>query len=355
MNTINVALIGYGLAGSAFHAPMINSMKEFNLKTIYTTNTENESLIRERYPKTVVTAEVAEIFKDKTIDLIVVAAPNEFHYPLAAEAIAANKNVVVDKPFTITSQDADRLIEAAQQKDIVLTVYQNRRWDSDFLTVKKVVESGLLGNLVEFESRIDRFRNSPNENWREEDAPGGGMLYDLGPHLIDQAVNLFGLPEAVTADLRRQRESTKIVDNFELILHYSQLKVTLKSGMLVKIPSPRFVLLGDCGSFVKYGIDVQEEDLVNGLTPMNKKNWGQEPEAQYGSYSVEFGGMNMRGVIESERGDYREYYRNVYRSLIGEAKPAVTPQQARNTIKIIEQALVSNETKSTVNLNGVFV
>jgi predicted dehydrogenase len=355
MDRINVALIGYGLAGSAFHAPMINSMEEFDLKTIYTTKKENESSIRERYPKTAVTAELAEIFKDKTIDLVVVATPNEFHYPLAAEAIAANKNVVVDKPFTITSQDADRLIEAAQQKDVLLTVYQNRRWDSDFLTVKKVVESGFLGNLVEFESRIDRFRNSTNENWREEDAPGGGMLYDLGPNLIDQAVNLFGLPEAVTADLRRQRESTKIVDNFELILHYSLLKVTLKSGMLVKIPSPRFVLLGDRGSFVKYGIDVQEEDLVNGLTPLNKKNWGQEPEAQYGSYSVEFGGMNLHGVIESERGDYREYYRNVYHSLIGKEKPAVTPQQARNTIKIIEQALVSNETKGTINLDGVFI
>ena len=352
MEVINAAVIGYGLAGSAFHAPIISCLEEFNLKTIYTTNKESEKLIRARYPKTAVTADVKDIFKDERLGLIVVAAPNEFHYPLAAEAIAANKNVVVDKPFTITSQDADRLIDLAQQKNVLLTVYQNRRWDSDFKTVKKVMESGMLGNLVEFESHMDRFCSPPKNNWREEDAPGGGMLYDLGPHLIDQAVTLFGLPEAVTADLRNQRDGSKIIDNFELILHYPRLKVTLKSGMLVKIPSPRFILLGDRGSFVKYGIDVQEEDLVNGFTPLNKADWGREPESQSGRISAEAGGLNIDGIVESEKGDYRDYYRNVYQALTGTAKPAVTPQQARNTIRIIELAVKSSGTKCTVPLDG---
>ena len=355
MKTINAAVIGYGLAGRAFHAPIIDCLEEFNLKAIYTKNKASGEEIRRRYPNTAVVTDVQEIFKDETIDLIVVATPNELHYPLAAEAMNAGKNVVVDKPFTITSQDGDRLIELSQQKGTVLSVYQNRRWDSDFLTVKKVIESGLLGNVVEFESHFDRFKNTTDHNWREESGPGCGMLYDLGPHLIDQAVTLFGLPEAVTADLRNQRECKQTIDNFELILHYPNLKVTLKSGMLVKIPTPRFTILGDRGSFVKYGLDVQEEDLVNEFTPLNKADWGKEPDALYGTISTEISGLNIDGVVESERGDYRQYYLSVYRALTGEAPLVVTPQQARNTIKLIEEAIVSNETRRTVDLKNSFL
>lgn len=355
MKTINAAVIGYGLAGRAFHAPIINCLEEFNLKAIYTKNKANREEINRRYPNTEVVTDVKDIFQDDSIELVVIATPNEFHYPLAAEAMAANKNVVVDKPFTITSQDADQLIHLSQQKNAVLSVYQNRRWDSDFLTLKKLIESGILGNIVEFESHFDRFKNTTSNNWREESGPGCGMLYDLGPHLIDQAVNLFGLPQAVTADLRNQRECKETVDNFELILHYPNLKVTLKSGMLVKIPTPRYTLLGDRGSFVKYGLDVQEGDLVNELTPLNKVDWGKEPEAIYGRIATEIGGLNVDGIVESERGDYRQYYLSVYRALVGEAPLAVTPQQARNTIKLIEEAIVSNESKRTIDLDGKLI
>jgi predicted dehydrogenase len=355
MKTINAAVIGYGLAGRAFHAPIINCLEEFHLKAIYTKNKTSGEEIHRRYENTAVVTDVKDIFEDETIELVVIATPNEFHYPLAAEAIAANKNVVVDKPFTITSQDADQLIKLAQEKNTVLSVYQNRRWDSDFLTVKKLIESGMLGKLVEFESHFDRFKNTTNHNWREESGPGCGMLYDLGPHLIDQAVNLFGLPEAVTADLRNQRECKQTIDNFELILHYPNLKVTLKSGMLVKIPTPRFTLLGDRGSFVKYGLDVQEDDLVSELTPRNKSDWGKEPASIYGRISTEIGGLNMDGIVESERGDYRQYYLSVYKALVGEAPLAVTPQQARNTIKLIEEAIVSSDTKRTIDLKESFI
>lgn len=354
MRVINAALIGFGLAGSVFHAPIINSIEGINLKTIFTTNSEKKALIKDLYSNTAVTSDLKEIFHDEDIQLVVVAAPNTCHYNLAEEAILAGKNVVVDKPFTLSSRDADKLIQLAQENKVVLSVYQNRRWDGDFKTVKKVVESGMLGTLVEFESHIDKFRNYSKNNWREEDAPGSGLLYDLGPHMIDQTLTLFGLPSAVTADLRIQRECAKTIDNFELILHYEKLKVTLKVGMLVKIPQPRYVLQGELGSFVKYGMDVQEEDLTNGLTPFNKKNWGQEPEEQYGRISAIVNGMDINGTVTSEPGDYREYYKNLHQAITGESDLIVTPQQAANTIKIIECAIKSNEMKRTLDLDGLY-
>jgi len=354
MSVINAAVIGFGLAGRVFHAPIIDSTEGINLKTIYTTNSESKALISDLYPNTAVTSDLTQIFHDEDIRLIVVAAPNACHYTLAEEAILAGKNLIVDKPFPISSQDADKLFELAQKKNVVLSVYQNRGWDGDFKTLKKVVESGMLGPLVEFESHIDKFRNYSKNNWREEDSPGSGLLYDLGPHMIDQALTLFGLPSAVTADLRIQRECAKTIDNYELILHYEKLKVTLKVGMLVKIPLPRYLLLGENGSFVKYGMDVQEEDLTNGFTPLNKKNWGLEQEEQYGRISAIVNGININGTVESEAGDYREYYRNVYQAITQGSDLSVTPRQAANTIKIIEYAIKSSEMKRTIELNGLY-
>ncbi|HVI39556.1 MAG TPA: Gfo/Idh/MocA family oxidoreductase [Anaerovoracaceae bacterium] len=354
MSVINAAVIGFGLAGSVFHAPIINSTEGINLKTIYTANSERKARIRDLYPNTAVTSDLKEIFRDEDIQLVTIAAPNTNHYNLAEEAILAGKNVVVDKPFTILSQDADKLIELAQKKNVVLSVYQNRRWDGDFKTVKKVIESGMLGPLVEFESHIDRFRNYSKNNWREQDIPGSGLLFDLGPHMIDQALYLFGLPSAVTADVRIQRECAKTIDNFELILHYEKLKVTLKVGMLVKIPLPRFILQGENGSFVKYGMDVQEDDLANGFTPLNKKNWGQEPEEQYGRISAIVNGVDINGTVTSEAGDYREYYKNLHDAITQGSDLIVTPQQAANVIKIIEHAIKSNEMKRTLELNGLY-
>lgn len=354
MSVINAAVIGYGLAGSVFHAPIINCTEGFHLKTIYTTNSERKGQIGSRYPDTAVVSDVDAIFGDEDIRLVTVATRNDCHYELAEKAILAGKNVVVDKPFTIVSADADKLIELAQKRNVMLSVFQNRRWDGDFLTVKKVVESGMLGSLVEFESHWDKFRNYPKDNWREENAPGSGLWYDLGPHMVDQALALFGLPAAVTADLRIQRECAKTIDNFEVILHYDKLKVTLKVGMLVKIPTPRFVLQGENGTFVKYGLDIQEDDLAGGLTPLNKKNWGQEPEEQYGRISAVVGGVDFSGTVASEPGDYREFYKNIHQTLTQGKELIVTPQQAANNIKIIEQAIRSNEERRTIELTGLY-
>lgn len=354
MSVINAAVIGYGLAGSVFHAPIINSTEGFHLKTIYTTNNGRRKQIGSLYPATAVTADVEEIFRDDAIELVTVAALNDCHFELAKKAILAEKNVVVDKPFTIESKDADKLIELAEKKNVVLSVFQNRRWDGDFLTVKKVVDSGMLGSLVEFESRWDKFRNYTKGNWREENVPGSGLWYDLGPHMVDQALELFGLPSAVTADLRIQRECARTIDNFEVILHYDKLKVSLKVGMLVKIPTPRFILRGESGSFVKYGLDIQEDDLAAGLTPLSKKNWGQEPESQYGTISAVVGGVDFTGTVTSEPGDYREYYKNIHQVLTQGSELIVTPQQAANNIKIIEHAIRSNEERRTIELTGLF-
>lgn len=354
MRAIKTAVIGYGLAGSVFHAPMVGCLEEFDLKAIYTKDSSRSAAAKERYPHTAVVSDVEEIFRDENIELVVVASLNAYHYELAEKAILAGKNVIVDKPVTIKSQEADHLIRLAQEKNVMLSVYQNRRWDGDFLTVKKVKESGMLGRIVEFESHFDRFRNTNKGNWREEDAPGSGQLYDLGPHLIDQALDLFGLPTAVTADIRIQRECAKTVDNFELILHYDGLKVTLKVGMLVKIPAPRFILMGENGSFVKYGLDVQEDDLASGFTPLNMTNWGQEPEEQYGRISAVVGGVDFDGTVVSEPGDYREYYKNIHQVLTGDGELIVKPQQSANNIRIIEQAIKSSEERRTVDLEGLY-
>jgi predicted dehydrogenase len=354
MSIINAAVIGYGLAGSVFHAPIINSTEGFHLKTIYTTNAERRKQINNLYPDTAVVSDVDAIFRDGDIGLVTVATLNDCHFELAEKAILAGKNVVVDKPFTIESKDADKLIELAEKKNVMLSVFQNRRWDGDFLTVKKIVESGMLGSLVEMECHWDKFRNETKGNWREENAPGSGLWYDLGPHMVDQAVALFGLPKAVTADLRIQRACAKTIDNFEVILHYEKLKVTLKVGMLVKIETPRFILQGENGSFVKYGLDIQEDDLASGLTPLNKKNWGLEPEAQYGRISAVVGGVDFSGTVFSEPGDYREYYKNIHQVLTRGGKLTVTPQQAANNIKIIEQAIRSDKEKRTVELTGLY-
>ncbi|HYE11120.1 MAG TPA: oxidoreductase [Patescibacteria group bacterium] len=348
---IKTAIIGYGMAGSIFHSPILSSMNNFDLVKIYTTNTDSIKAIERLYPDTMVVSDVKEILSDETIELVVIASPNTHHFSLAKEALLAGKHVVVDKPFTVTSAEADELICFAQKQNKMMSVFQNRRWDSDFKTLKKVVDSGLLGTLVECEIHMDRYRNYIKDRaWREDDIPGSGVLYDLGSHLIDQALILFGTPNAITADLRMQRQVAKTTDSFELILHYNKLKVTLKSGMLVRAALPHFILLGENGSFVKYGVDVQEGDLKAGLTPLNKANWGEEPEELYGTICTTANGLDVKGKVKSEKGDYREYYTNIYDVLVHKDELIVTPQQGRSTIRLIEYAMESNQKKCTVNI-----
>lgn len=349
---INVGLIGYGMAGRVFHAPILTCVPGLALTKIRETRKENIAIANQRYPNAEIVSDSKHIFADPTIDLVVIGTPNTSHHPLAKEALLAGKHVVVDKPFTVTSAEADELIEVAKKAGKILTVHQNRRWDSNAKTVKKVIASGMLGNIVEFEAHYDRFRNFFRKDaWREEDIPGAGILYDLGAHLIDEAQILFGMPKEVFADIRIQRAGGKTTDNFELIFYYPNLKVTLKGGMLVREPGPTFLVLGDQGTFVKYGMDVQEEALKAGLTPLDTPDWGKEPENIWGKINTEYKGMHLVGKIESEVGDYRGFYENVYKAIIGEEELIVKPEHGRNTIKLIELATQSSKEKRTITVS----
>jgi predicted dehydrogenase len=347
MKIINVGLLGYGMAGQVFHAPIINCVSGFNIKSIRTTNPFWCKQALERYPKVAIFDHSDMIIKDPKIDLIIVVTPNEFHYPLAKKALLAGKNVVVDKPFTVTSAEALDLIQLAKSKNLFLSVYQNRRFVSDFLAVQKIIHTQRLGKIVEVTMNFDRFRNSFNGNWREDPVPGSGILYDLGSHLIDQAIVFFGLPEFITADLRNQRGG-KANDYFELKLDYPGLKVNLRSSMLVKIPGPAFKLNGMNGTFEKFGLDVQEGDLTAGLTPISKSNWGQEPIEHSGKLSLLVNQQDVTETIVSPPGDYRIYYQNVYDALVKNEALLVDPKDAMNTIKIIEIALESANKKCTL-------
>lgn len=346
---INVGLIGYGMAGHLFHAPFISAIQGLQLATIRETKDHNIATIKKRYPGTTIVSDTKKILDDDNIDLVVIASPNLTHFQLAKEALTAGKNVVVDKPFTVRSSEADELIKLAAKQNKLLTVFQSRRWDSDFKTIKKVIDSGLLGTLAEYEAHYDRFRNSLRpDTWKEDGALGTGVLYDLGSHLIDQALALFGLPTAITAQLRAQRKDSRIIDNFELILEYGHLKVTLKGGMLIKEPIPRYILLGNNGSYVKYGIDVQEEALLAGQLPTNTANWGAEPENIWGIINTEANGLEFRGKVKSENGDYRGFYQNVYNALTGVEPLAVMAGHSRNIIRVIEIAMQSSDAKKTI-------
>lgn len=355
-STLHTGIIGFGVGGNTFHAPIIATTEGFEINKIRARKDSEVTLARQRYPGVSITANADEIINDPNIELVVIATPNDSHHSLAKQAMLAGKHVVVDKPFTITTSDADDLLKIAKETNRVLSVHHNRRFDSDFKTIEKLLKSGLLGELAEFECHYDRFRNYLRPGaWREKDEPGAGILYDLGSHLIDQPLCLFGFPKEITADIRAQRKGAKATDNFELILHYPGLKVTLKAGMLVSQPLPRYILLGDKGSFVKYGLDVQEAALKAGLTPFTKSDWGIEPESVWGNLVTEINGTKFSGKIQSEIGDYRGFYSNVYAAITNGEPLDVSALHARNIIRVIELAIKSNDEKKTIDCEGELI
>jgi scyllo-inositol 2-dehydrogenase (NADP+) len=342
---IGVGLIGYGMAARVFHAPVIETVPRLNLRKVVERSGDES---RRRYPSVEVARDADELLRDDRIALVVVTTPNASHFELARRSLLAGKHVVVEKPFTNTADEALELIELARRQGRFLTVHHNRRWDGDFLTVREILKAELLGRLVEYESHYDRFRNHPREGaWREEEGPGSGILYDLGSHLIDQALVLFGRPRAVTADVRRQREFAKADDYFELTLDYGGLKVTLGAGMLVREPRPRFRLHGTEGSFVKHGMDPQEEALKRGLTPA-APGWGEEQPERWGALDARVGGLRVRGRVETLAGGYQSFYQNVADAIEGRAELAVKAEEALATVRVVEAALRSSAEKCTV-------
>ncbi len=344
-NTIKTGLVSFGKASRVFHGPIITSVPELHLKTVVERHRKEA---REIYPWVGVVSDIDTLLADRSIELVVIATPNQTHYELARKCLEAGKHVVVDKPFTTTSAQAEELIELAARKKLVVSPFQNRRWDGDFLTIQRLLKSNVLGRLVEFESRFDRFRNYSRPGaWREAPGVGSGVFFDLGPHLIDQAVSLFGPPERLSADIRTQRDGAETDDHFDVLLHYEGLKVTLKGGMLVRARTPRFVLNGMNGSFAKYGLDPQEAALLAGGRP-GTDGWGQEAAEHWGEINTDLNGLHLVGRVETAAGNYQEFYRNIAEAIRGTAEPAVSVEQIGTTIRVIEKAFQSTREQRTV-------
>ncbi len=336
---IGVGLIGYGMASKVFHAPVIEAVHGLRLRKIVERHGEES---RGRHAGAETVRDFEDVLADGGVELVVVATPNESHFDLARRALLAGKHVVVEKPFTNTSAEARELTGLARSQNRLVSAHQNRRWDGDFLTVRKIIGGGLLGRLVEYESRFDRYRNEPRPGaWREAPGPGSGVLYDLGSHLIDQALVLFGPPLEVWADVGAQREFAKAADSFDVRLRYEGLCVTLKATMLAREPGPRFTLHGSEGSFVKHGLDPQEDALKRGRSPTSE-GWGEEPEERWGVINTQAGGVHLRGRVETIAGDYAAYYRNLADAIRGRAELIVKPEEATNTIRVIELASESS-------------
>ena len=314
---IGVGLIGYGLGGAAFHAPLIQAEPGLRLHAVVTSRAGQ---VRRDHPGVRVVASAAQLLDDPAVELVVVAAPNVEHHPLAAAALRAGRHVVVEKPFTLGTADADELIALAEAADRRLSVFHNRRWDSDFLTVRRCLDTGLLGQVSTLVSRYDRFRPVPKGSWKEEDVPGSGILWDLGPHLVDQALQLFGLPETVWADLGVQRPGVEAVDYVHLVLGYGRLRVLLHAGMEVRDPGPRFEVHGDRGSLLVWGLDRPEVDAT---------------------LTTEVDGLELRGRLAGVPAAHQAFYAAMAAAVAGDGPVPVAPSEARDTVLVIEHALAS--------------
>jgi predicted dehydrogenase len=345
---IDVGLIGFGLAGRAFHAPVIRAVPGLRLAAILQ---RSGTQAAEQYPDVRIVRSVEELLSIESIRLIVIATPNDTHYPFARQCLAAGRDAVVDKPFTTTLAEAAELVQFAQQRGRLLTVYQNRRYDGDFQAIRQIVAGGALGRVVRFETNYDRFRPQFRPGaWREKSGPGTGILFDLGPHLIDHALMLFGLPEAITADVRMERDNAVTDDSFDIVLHYPHsLRAVLRSTMLAASPRPRFVLHGTRGGFFKQSFDPQENNLRRGEIPKDAP-WGAEPEEDWGVLTVYDGENATQRRIPSGTGDYRDFYANVRDAILGEAKLAVTPEWALDVMRILEMARESSQKRCTIPL-----
>lgn len=347
---VRVGLIGFGMAAKAFHAPVIRGVAGTELAAVLQRNGDEA---KQKYPHVRVVRTLDEMLSDATINLCVIATSNDSHYSLAKACLEAGRHVVVDKPLTPTLAEAEDLVRLARERGRLLTVYQDRRYDGISHTVRKLVASGVLGHIAEYEARYDRFRPEPRANaWRERpDFPAAGVLWDLGPHLIDQALVLFGEPNAVSATAIRQRKTSRIDDAFDVYLEYPWLRVSLKARILAYAPGPYLLIHGTAGSFIKYGMDPQEVALRGPNCPDGLdwgENWGLEPEENWGTLSLVSGETRK---VPTDRGDYRAFYANV-RDVIEKGVPLdVTPQQFLATTRTIVLAHKSSRERRVVEWN----
>lgn len=351
MDKIRIGLAAYGMSGQIFHAPFISTNPHFELAAI---TERSKNLSREKYPDVSIVRSFDELIGRSELDLVVVNTPDITHYDYARRALQAGKHVVVEKPFTITVAEGEELVALAAEKGLMLSVYQNRRWDCDFLTVKEILAKGLLGRLVEFESTFPRYRNYIKPNtWKETGESGGGLTYNLGAHVIDQAVQLFGMPDAVFADIATLRDGGKVDDYF--IIHLlkpskvPEVRVTLKASYMMCESEPRFVLHGTEGSYVKYGLDPQEADLTKGLLP-DAPHWGEEDKAFWGTLHTERNGKVVREKYPTLPGNYAAFYENIHQHIRNGEVLKSDASEVVGVIQLIEAAKESHRTQSVVSL-----
>lgn len=347
MQPISTALLSFGMSGQVFHAPFLHVHPHFSIRAVWE---RSKKLAAQKYPGVISYNTLDELLADDSIELVVVNTPNATHYEYARAALAAGKNVIVEKPFTATVEEGEELIKMAEERKLLLSVYQNRRYDSDFRIVKKVVDEGWLGTIVEAEFHYDRYKEELSPKTHKETAgPGTGALYDLGSHIIDQALQLFGRPKAVFADLRTLRPQSQVDDYFEILFYYDDLRVRLHCSYVVREAVPAYQLHGYNGSFIKQKTDVQEAALQAGETP-GSEGWGAEPENLKGYLHTEKDGKLIQEYLSSPAGNYGDYYEGIYQALRHGAPPPVMASEGLDVIRIITAARESNEKKKVIEI-----
>lgn len=346
MQQIKTALLSYGMSGKVFHAPFLELHPGFELTGSWE---RSKKLIQSDFPDVKSYKSLDELLKDD-VDLVVVNTPVETHFEYAKKALQAGKHALVEKAFTATVKEAEELKALADKKGLKLAVFQNRRWDSDFKTVKDVVDNGTLGEIIEAEFHFDRYNPSLSIKGHKETAnPGAGILKDLGPHLIDQALHLFGFPEAVFADIRITRNNSLVDDYIDLLLYYPRFRARLKAGFFVREAVPSYIVHGKNGSFLKSRGDVQEDALKIGKKP-NLKNWGTESRSREGMLHTESGGKIIHENIPTLQGNYYAFFDGLYNSITENSPEPVTAQDGINTMRVIEASIKSSQQKKVIQL-----
>lgn len=338
-------MASFGMSGYVFHGPLLDANPGFQITKILE---RSKSLSSQVYPYASIVRSFDQLIQDKELELIIVNTPDNTHYEYTKSALLAGKHVVVEKPFVQTVEQGEELIDLARSKGLILTVFQNRRWDGDFLTVQDVIKNKLLGGLVEYEAHFDRFRNYIQpETWKEDPESGTGILFNLGSHLIDQVIVLFGKPGSLNADIRILREGGSVDDYFDINLFYPEVKVNLHSSYLVRESGPRYILHGRNGSFLKSGIDPQEEALKKGEKP-DTPDWGKEHKANWGTLHTTISGVHFQGRIETRNGDYPFFYNKLYDCLTAGTPVPVEPEDSLLGVKVINLAFRSSREGKTL-------
>ena len=338
---LNVGLVGFGFAGKTFHAPVIRVVDGLRLTTIV--QRHGGGVPDARYPEAAFVRSVDELLS-RAVDLVVIATPNTSHHPIAKQCLLAGRHVVIDKPFTTTVAEAEDLVRLGTAQRRVLSAYQNRRYVGDFVTLQTLLSEGALGRVATFESHFDRFRPELRPGaWREQPLPGSGLWFDLGAHLLDQALVLFGRPLAISADIRIERSDAGADDAFDVVLHYRDMRAFLRASMLAASPGPTFTVHGTKGSFVKHGLDPQEAALKSGHLP-DEAGWDAEPPEMYGRLTKPEGTR----AIATTPSSFTHYYENVRDAILGKAPLAVTPEQAVDVMRGLELAVTSSQKRCVV-------